>query len=344
MFQGDDSFDGEFDLLERMVNAAGGHPLSISLMQRDHAPTQWEKVIARAEQLDASGTTVRLQVAPRAIGVMLGLEATFHPFMGFPSYKQISHLPLAERVSRMRDESFRATLLKEKSEPVSGDGSAIPPLADKLLANIDMVALRLFKLGAQPNYEPGLDESLYAAATEAGSDALGAVYDALLEHDGHELLYFPLYNYTQMNLDNVHTMLTHPLSLPGLSDGGAHVGTICDASFPTFLLTHWGRDRDRGRVPFEQLVKKQAFDTARYIGLTDRGAVAVGQKADVNIIDRAALALERPRLVADLPAGGKRLLQDARGYAATIVSGAVVVENGKLTGARPGRLVRAGGR
>jgi N-acyl-D-aspartate/D-glutamate deacylase len=342
MSQGPERFDGEFTLLERMLEAAGGRPMSISLMQRDQEPTQWESIISRAELAAQRGNTIRLQVAARAIGVMLGLEATFHPFVGFPSYKPIADLPLAERVARMREPAFRQQLLKEKSDKLSGDGSSVPPLADQLLANIDKVALRLFRLGQQPNYEPRLEDSIYAAAYDKGIAPLAAVYDALLEHDGHELLYFPLYNYTSMNLDNVHRMLTHPLALPGLSDGGAHVGTVCDGSFPTFLMTHWARDREKDRIPLETIIKMQAFDTARYIGLNDRGAIAPGQRADINIIDFDGLRLLPPRLHADLPAGGKRLLQAAEGYRATFVGGVMIAQDGKLTGKRPGRLARIG--
>ena len=335
-------FDREFDVIERMAEAGGGCPMSISLMQRDQAPNQWQQIIARAEAAQLKGTTIHLQVAARAIGVMIGLEATFHPFIGFPSYKQISHLPLEERVRRMRDESFRDKLLTEKSDKVSGDGSSLPPLADVLLSQLDMVALRLFRVGDEPQYEPVLDDCLYNEGQQRGLPTLRVIYDALLESDGKELLYFPLYNYIGFNLDNVRTMLTHPLSLPGLSDGGAHVGTVCDASFPTFLLTHWCRDRAKGKFTLEAMIKKQAFDTARYMGLSDRGSIAVGQKADLNIIDMQQLRLLRPHLVADLPAGGKRLLQNAEGYRATLVNGVAITKDGQLTGERPGRLVRVG--
>ncbi len=336
----DERFEPEWEVLEAMARA-GGRPMSVSLMQRDHVPTQFRQIMERASRAQADGLDIRLQCAPRAIGVLLGLEATFHPFMGFPSYKAICSLPLDERVARMRDPAFRAKILTEKSEPVSGDGSAIPPLADKLLENIDKIALRVFRIGERPDYEPTLESSLYATAYAKGASALEAVYDALLEDDGHELLYFPLYNYTEMNLNNVHAMMTHPLALPGLSDGGAHVGTICDASFSTFLLTHWTRDRTHDRIPIERAVRMQTLDTARHMGLADRGTIAVGQKADLNVIEHQSLSLSRPRLVRDLPAGGHRLLQHATGYLATVVSGETILEHGELTGARPGRLVRA---
>ncbi|MBK8234784.1 MAG: amidohydrolase family protein [Deltaproteobacteria bacterium] len=339
---GDTNFHAEFDAIEAMAAAADGHPLSVSLMQRDQSPEQWRWIIARAEQAAARGVTIRLQVAPRPIGVLLGLEATFHPFIGYPSYKAICALPRSERVARMRDPEFRARLLGETTDRVAGDGSSIPPLADHLLARIDMISRRMYRLGERPEYEPDPRTCLAAEAAATGRTALEVIYDALLEDDGRALLYFPLYNFTGVDLEVVHEMLTHPLALPGLSDGGAHVGTICDASFPTYLLMHWGRDRARGRLPLERLVQMQAFDTARYVGFTDRGAIAVGQRADLNVIDLERLALTRPTLVHDLPAGGRRLMQHAVGYRATIVAGEVVVQDGQLTAARPGRLVRAG--
>jgi len=215
-------------------------------------------------------------------------------------------------------------------------------LADHLLAQIDMIGMRMFKLGEKPNYEPNMAESIGYQAKLRGEPVLSALYDALLEEDGHALIYFPLYNYIEGNLNNVHTMLNHPLALPGLGDGGAHVGTICDASFPTFMLSHWARDRQGDKFPLEKVVKMQTHDTASFIGLKDRGTIAVGKKADLNIIDFENLNLLPPRLIADLPAGGKRLMQNATGYVATIVSGEIIAENGKLTGAMPGRLVRFG--
>jgi len=311
-------------------------------MQRDQAPQQWRRILRRVEAANARGTMMRVQVAPRPIGVLLGLQATFHPFMGYPSYKEIAAWPLPKRVAALRDRQRRARILGEKTDRVAGDGSPIPPLADLLLAQIDMLGHRIFRLGAEPDYEPMPETSIAAQATREGRRVLEAVYDALLERDGEALLYFPLYNFGAGNLDPVHEMLTHPLALPGLSDGGAHVGTICDASFPTFLLTYWGRDRARGHLPIPKLVRMQTHDTATWVGMHDRGLVKVGLKADLNVIDLGALRLHSPRLVADLPAGGRRLLQAADGYRATIVTGRVIAQDGELTSERPGRLVRAG--
>jgi N-acyl-D-aspartate/D-glutamate deacylase len=343
MMAGPERFDPEFDLIEAMAAASGGRPLSISTMQRDHAPEQWRQILARAERAARRGLDVRCQVAARGIGVLLGLEATFHPFMGFPSYKAIAKLPLEQRVAQMRNPAFRARILTEKSEKVAGDGTPIPPLADFFLANLDMVALRLYPLGERPDYEPKFDTCLAAEAMRSGLPVLERIYDALLEDDGKSLLYFPIYNYTGLDLAVVREMLTHPRALLGLGDGGAHVGTVCDASMPTFLLTHWARDRAEG-LPLERVVRMQTHDTARFIGLTDRGTLQPGMRADLNVVDLTRLALRRPTMQRDLPAGGRRLMQYADGYLATFVAGEMVAEGGRLTPARPGRLVRMGSR
>jgi len=341
MMQGPEHFDPEFDLLERMAVSAG-KSLSVSTMQRDHAPKQWELIFERAQRAVNAGLDVHCQVAPRAIGVMLGLTATFNPFMGFPTYKSISRLPLAERVIRMSDPSIRSAILSEKSDKVAGDGSPLPPLADFFLANLDLIAMRLFRLGESPDYAPNVMNSLAGDAARSGRSVLAVMYDALLEQNGQALLYFPLYNYSEMNLDVVRRMLTHPLALPGLGDAGAHVGTICDASFPTFLLAYWGRDHAGGGISLERMVKMQAHDTARFLGLRDRGTIAPGQKADINVIDLDKLRLLHPAMKRDLPAGGQRLMQQAEGYIATLVSGNVVAENGRFTGQTPGKLLRFG--
>ncbi|AKF10721.1 N-acyl-D-amino-acid deacylase family protein [Sandaracinus amylolyticus] len=333
-------FDPEFDVLEAMAEAAG-RPLAISTLQRDSATDQWRKILARIERASARGVTMNALVAPRPIGVILGLDATFHPFIGFPSYKAIAHLPLAERVAILSRPDVKAKLLSERSEKVAGDGSPIPPLADQLLAAIDFVAMRLFRMGATPSYEPQRQDALFAEAMRRGVPALEVVYDALLEESGNALLYFPLYNYGGYSLDDVAEMLHHPRAMVSLGDGGAHVGTICDASMFTYFLVHWARDRERGRFSIEDAVRKLTSEPARWAGLVDRGEIAIGRRADLNVIELDRLALRAPRLVRDLPAGGKRFLQDAIGYRATIVRGEPIAIDGALTGATPGRIVRA---
>ncbi len=332
-------FDAEFDVLEAMA-AASGRPMSVSTMQRDGATDQWRRILARLEQANARGVTMKAQVAPRGIGVMLGLEATFHPFVGFPSYKAISHLPLSERVARLRDPETKRRILSEKSEPIGGDGSPIPPLADQLLASIDFVAMKLYRLGPNPSYEPAKESSLFAEAMRRGVSTLDVVYDALLEQDGRELLYFPIFNYGGHSLDDVATMLHHPLSMVALGDGGAHVGTICDASMQTFFLLHWARDREAARFSLGDAVRKLTGEPAAWAGMRDRGLLEVGRRADLNVIDFARLGLLPPRLAHDLPGGGKRFLQDARGYRATLVRGIPTLRDDRLTGEMPGSVVR----
>lgn len=339
MLKGDQFFDKEFDILEKMA-LVSGKPLSISLMQRDQSPNQWKWIIKRAEEANSKGINIRLQVGARAIGVLISLETTFHPFMGYPSYKRINHLPLAERVKIMKNPDFKEKILKEKSEPLAGDGSFVPPLVDILLEQIETISMRMFKLGYEPNYEPKLEESLGFKAKQKGENVISALYDTLLEDEGKSLIYFPLYNYTEFNLNNLYRMIIHPLSLAGLSDGGAHVGTVCDASFPTFMLTHWCRDRKGEKLDLEYVIKRQTKDLADYIGFKDRGVIKEGFKADINIIDFNNLKLLPPALISDLPAGGKRFMQKANGYIATIVNGQVIIENNVFTDKRPGRLVR----
>lgn len=338
-----DAFDREFDILEAMAQGAEGRPFSLSLMQRDFAPDQWRRIIARAEQADAKGIAMRLQTAPRGIGVITGLQCTFHPFIGFPSYKSICSLPLAERVAKMREPTFKAQLLSEESDKLAGDGTPVPPIVDALMAAIDYVASKTFLLGENPDYEQSADTSVLHMAQERGVPALEMIYDLLLEEEGRALLYFPIYNYTEMNFDNVYTMMTHPQSIMGLSDGGAHVGTICDSSFPTYLLSYWTRDRPSAhKLSLPEAIRRLTSDIADYCGMNDRGRLKVGLKANINVIDYQRLRLFAPRMVQDLPAGGQRLLQDAAGYRAVIVAGEVVVENDALTGRYPGRLFRAG--
>lgn len=334
-----DQFDDEFRLVESFARA-GGRPCSISLMQRDFAPGQWRRILAETERLNAGGLDFRVQVAPRAIGVFNGLQCTFHPLLAQPSYLAIRDKPLEERVAIMRDADFRRRCLAESPVTLAGPGSSVPPIVDRIIANIDEIAFKLFRLGEHPDYEQGAGQSLGAEARNAGIPVMEKLYDVCLEMDGRQLIYFPIYNYTEFNYDNVHTMLTHPNALLGLSDGGAHVGTICDASFPAYLLAHWTRDRGQGQIPLERAIQMLTADPADYLGLGDRGRIAAGLRADINVIDHAGLALRPPYMVRDLPAGGQRLLQEASGFRATLVAGKQVIDDDRLTAERPGRLVR----
>jgi len=337
-----DHFPREWSVIEAYVKAGGGRPFSISLMQRDLAPDQWRQILAGLEKLDAEGHTVRAQVAPRAIGVFLGLQCTFHPFMGYPAYKAIAHLPLDERVTKMKDPAFKAELLSQKSDKVSTPDSSVPPIADVMIEAMEFVAEKLFTLSDDPDYEQPPEASVAATARARDVSVWEQLYDTVLQRDGRELIYLPIYNYTEGSYDNVLAMMKHPLSVMGLSDGGAHVGTVCDASFPTYLLSYWTRDRTRGeQIPLAEAVRKLTADAADYLGFSDRGRIRPGLKADLNVIDIGKLRLQAPRMVQDLPAGGQRLLQDAEGYRATLVSGEIVVRDDAITEARPGRLVRA---
>ena len=339
-------FEREFEVIRAMKRRLPHHPLSISLLQRVRDTDQWRRILNAVDELSAADTPVHVQVAARGIGVMIGLEATFHPFIGHPSYQTIAHLPLPQRVEAMRAAEFKSRILAEDPRKVSGDGSSIPPLVDYFLANPEAVGQALFTMDAAFDYEPDPRQSLLAQARRDGRHLLDVIYDALLLDDGRALLYFPVYNYAGGNLDAVHEMLSHPMALSGLSDGGAHVGTICDASFPTYMLSHWARDRaaKRAREGFsvETVVHMLTQKNATFMGLHDRGRIAPGMRADLNLIDLSTLSLQRPRIAADLPAGGRRLLQDAAGYLATVIAGVPVVEHGVLTSARPGRLIRAG--
>lgn len=346
MVRPQDNFDYEFELMEAYFRNSGGRPGSMSLMQRDFAPDDWRKIIDRVEKLNDEGMDIRLQVAPRAIGVFLGLECTFHPVMAFPSYIAIKDKPLNERVAIMRDPEFKKQMLSETPVKLAGPGSPIPEITDLLIEAYESLAEKHFKLERDGvvDYEQGSDTSVAGMARADGVTVWEKSYDLLLEEDGKSLLYFPVYNYTEMNYDNVYTMLKHPAALPGLSDGGAHVGTICDASFPTYLLSHWTRDRIRQGgegIELSRAIQMLTSDGADYLGMKDRGRLQLGLKADINVIDYDDLKLGVPEMVKDLPAGGQRLLQPVSGYRATFVSGERVVNRDKVTKARPGRLVRA---
>ena len=339
LFRGPERFGPEFDLVEQLA-LASGRPVSVSWLQRDPGGEQWKAIAARIDAGVAKGLPLFLQTAARGIGVIIGLDASFHPFMGFPSFKEVAHLPLAERAAALREPARRARLLTEKSEPIAGDGTAVPPLVDLLLARIAMISARMFPLGATLNYEPAVTDSFFVRAKQQGVTPLEALVDFLAEGDGSNLIYFPIFNYNEGNLETVRAMLSHPRALQSLSDSGAHVGTVCDASFTTFMLTHWVRDRATGRMPVERAIEMMTRRNARYLGLKDRGVIAPGLRADLNVIDPARLSVGVPKLVRDLPAGGKRFVQKAVGYVGTWVAGVAVQREGEVTSARPGHLVR----
>ena len=343
ILRGPEHFDREFDLVEALARASG-RPLSMTWLQRDPGGEQWKAIQARVERAVASGLPLYLQAAARGIGVINGLDASFHPFMGFPSFKEIAQLPLAECAAAMREPARKARVLAEKSETMAGDGTPIPPLVDILLERIELISGRMFPLSTseRPHYEPSVMESFLVRAKQRGTTALEALYDHLAEGDGSNLIYFPIFNYNDGSLAAVRSMLEHPRALAGLGDSGAHVGTVCDASFTTFMLTHWVRDRPDGRLPLERAVEMLTSRNARYLGLADRGTIRVGQRADLNLIDPQRLNVGVPALVRDLPAGGRRFLQKGVGYLGTWVAGQAVQRDGQVTEARPGRLVRAG--
>jgi N-acyl-D-aspartate/D-glutamate deacylase len=263
--------------------------------------------------------------------MLFGLQSSLHPFTTHPTYRAIARLPLAERVARLRDPEVQAALLAE--QPYTRN-----PIAVGLMQRFDQI----FPLGDPPDYEPHPSTSIAAVAQATGRQAEAVALEWLLERDGHALLFAPLASYVEGDHEAIRTMMTHPATVLGLSDGGAHCGLICDASMPTYLLTHWVRDRSRGeRLALEQAVHLQTARTAAVYGLTDRGTLAAGKRADVNLVDLDGLRLHAPEMVFDLPAAGRRLVQRADGYVATVVRGEVTFEHGEPTGARPGRLVRA---
>jgi N-acyl-D-aspartate/D-glutamate deacylase len=317
----------EFALLRRMGEVSG-RPVSFSLIQLDQRPDGWRELLDGVDAAVTDGVEMRAQVASRPIGILMGLEATLHPFLAHHSYQEVAGLPLAERVARLSEPEVRARVLAER--PDAGYAGWM-----------EHALTRTFVLGDPPDYEPDPANSVAAQASRQGLDPFALVYDLLLGDEGRALLYYPFENYAEGDLEAVRTMLCSPHTISGLSDGGAHVGTICDASFPTYLLTHWARDRSRGeRLPLELVVRAQTADPARAVGLRDRGIIGPGYRADLNLVDFDALRIAPPRMVHDLPAGGRRLVQRADGYRHTFVAGTETYTAGEWTGATPGRLVR----
>ena len=304
-------------------------PISFSITQNDKAPQRWRQTLDEINAASRRGLSVTAQIAARPVGLLLGLELSRNPFQTHPSYRAIAHLPLQERLALLRQSDVRKAILSETAT-ATDDPLFFRPNYDKM-----------FLLGDPPDYEQPPENALGPQARRQGRQPEELAYDAMLSDEGRGMLYVPFLNYSDGNLDATREMLLDPRSVPGLSDGGAHCGIICDASFPTYLLTHWTRDRKRGEkltIPF--VVAAQSRKTALSVGLTDRGLIAPGYKADVNVIDYDRLHLHPPKVHYDLPVGGRRLLQDVDGYEATIVSGVVTRRHGEATGRRPGKLIR----
>ena len=312
------------------LSAETGLPITFAMAQTDRDPHSYRKMLTRVKELNANGAHLAPQISARPTGLLMGLESSLHPFITHPTYRSLAHLPIDERVVKLRDPEIRARILSEQ-----------PGVKDKATLMMVTNFAKYFPLGNPPDYEPVRESSIEARAEKLGISAAELTYDMMLERSGRELLYMPLGNYAEYNHDALREMLLDPVTTLGLSDGGAHCGLICDASMPSYMLSHWVRGRSRGeRLPLETAVRLQTSDTAKLYGLGDRGMLKPGMKADVNVIDLDALKLHAPQMVFDLPAGGRRLIQRAEGYKYTVLSGEVTFQDGTPTEAMPGKLVR----
>jgi len=318
--------------IDWMRHLASEHGLTVTyaLTQADRVPDQWRDLLAMSSApVDGDGRVVA-QIAGRPAGLLLGLQTSLNPFQDHPTFKARAHLPLAELAAELATPEVKAAILAEESEATG-----------RFMHDIVHGFHKMYPLGDEPDYEPDPTDSVAARAERDGRSPYELAYDHLVADGGTTFLFFPLTDYAEHTLDPTYERLQHDGAFLSLSDGGAHCRLICDASTPTYMLSYWARDREKGpRFTIEEAVKLQTHDTAELYGLTDRGTVEVGRKGDLNVIDFDALALEPPRMVHDLPADAPRLLQPSRGYRATIVSGEVVRENGEFTGARPGVLLR----
>ncbi len=325
-----DMFDpeGEFAWMRTIAHETG-RPVTFNCLQDDLRPEHWRQLVELADEATADGARIVPQVAGRPASVLFGWDSTAHPFVFHQTWRTVADLPRADRQARLGDPEVRRAMVTERVE-VSG-----------LAAFITSAWHKLFPLGDPPEYEPGPERSVQAIAASEGRTPQEVTYDLMMADDGRGLLYIPLLGYAHGDFDALHEMLVHPGSVLGLGDGGAHCGLLCDASLPTYMLTHWVRDRSRGaRLGLEQAVHMQTRSTASLYGFDDRGLLAPGYLADLNVIDLDALAIDAPTMVYDLPAGGRRLVQRARGYGVTVKRGVVVRENDKSTGERPGVLLR----
>jgi N-acyl-D-aspartate/D-glutamate deacylase len=307
-----------------------GRPISLAALISRRAKMNLHEILAFIERRNAEGAKLVAQVAARPAASLMSLQSSLHPFSTHRSYRRLmAGLDLDERVKRMRDPAVRAEILADT-----------PAVKEEQTLGMVASFQHHFALGDPPDYEPTAEMSLLERARRAGQTPQELAYDTLLERDGRAIIYMPL-AYKSASFEPLRPLLTHPATMLSLSDGGAHCGVICDASMPTYLLTHWVRDRTRGaRIPLEVAVKRQTHDTARMYGLDDRGTLAPGMKADLNLIEFDRLQLHEPEMVFDLPANGRRFVQRAEGYRYTVTSGEVTFENGAPTGAMPGKVIR----
>ena len=326
----------EFAWITRLGQRTG-RPVWFLLTDRPTDPQRWRRIMEGVHQARADGASVTAQIAGRPVGVILGVAASLNPFSIRERYQQFDSLPLSERLSRLRDPAVRRAILDDT--PSAALLNRLGPLVQFVATRWD----RMYVMGNPPDYEPRAETSVAAIAARGNNSPDAVAYDYLTEDAGN-FLFFPVTGYAQDDHEPIREMLTDPATLLGLGDGGAHVAQIVDASVPSYMLTHWARDRQRGAgLPLEFVVKRQTSETADFFGFTDRGRLQPGKRADINLIDFAGLRLHPPEIVNDLPAGGKRLVQRADGYRATLVAGTPVFEQGEHTGAMPGRLVRRGG-
>ncbi|MAB12514.1 amidohydrolase family protein [Parvibaculum sp.] len=321
----------EFDWMLKMAKDTG-RMVTFQIQQIDEAPDLYQKMLDHLDEARAEGVTnIRGQHSGRPVGLLMGWQTSVHPFIGFPEYRPYAEMPFKERLEKLKDPAVRAEITGGKNVDKLGDfGTFITTSFHKM-----------YPMGEKENYEPAPEDSIAAIAEREGKTPAEVAYDAMMLNDGQAMLYFPLFGYSTNDYTAIEATLRHPQTGLSLADGGAHVGAICDGGTPTFMLTHWARDRSRGaKMPIQDIIRIQTKDTAEQYGLYDRGVLKPGMKADVNVIDFENLTFTHPEMRFDLPAGGRRLWQGAKGYRATILSGVVVSENDEPTGNLPGHLIR----